>query len=209
MADKPDKWSILNDYGKTVITLASGLLVIAVTFSDKLPSANPNDWIRYPLYGLWIALLLAQVTGVWLLAALFGLLRRKDELEEVEEQLKATPTDTSSLQKRTKLASERDTWQESLKYGTFVSYLALLFVALCLCLLGFGSKRDAPLVKLIAQTRIQIASLRQQEPKNIQLLRLILLPPGETYRIEFSIPNQVTPSVAEIDAKTGEIRSLH
>lgn len=206
MADKPDKWSILNDYGKTVITLASALLAIAVTFSEKLPSADQTDWIRWPLNGLWLALLLAEITGVWLLAALFGLLRRKEELGELSS---ANSSDDALNQRKTELATECKAWEKALKSGTFVSYISLVAVAACLCALGFASKRDAPLVKLIGQARTQIAALRQLDVKSVQLIRLVLLPPGDTYRVEFSSPNQATPCVIEIDAKTGEIRSLH
>ena len=40
----PSQWTVLNDYSKTMITLASGLLVLSVTFSSQLLSKN-SDYV--------------------------------------------------------------------------------------------------------------------------------------------------------------------
>jgi hypothetical protein len=60
----PSQWTVLNDYSKTIITLASGLLVLSVTFSSQLLSKN-SDWIsNSTLTATWIALSLTIVAGV-------------------------------------------------------------------------------------------------------------------------------------------------
>ena len=74
---KPNPWSIIHEYSKTVITLATGFLAITVTFSGYLLEDIYSPYNVYLLAVCWIFLVLAIICG--LLAAVFlsGFLRKK------------------------------------------------------------------------------------------------------------------------------------
>ena len=69
ISDAPHRWSIINDYSKTVITLASGLLAVTVTFSSQLLGAQGSFGLIILLIISW--LLLVAAIGFALAAAAY------------------------------------------------------------------------------------------------------------------------------------------
>jgi hypothetical protein len=65
----PNPWDVLNDYSKTVITLSSGLLVITVTFLDRLLKTKIDPGLALLVILVWGCLILSIIAG--LLAAAF------------------------------------------------------------------------------------------------------------------------------------------
>jgi len=59
----PSAWEALLDYSKAVVTLASALLAITVTFVEKLVSAQSSEQQEW-LFAVWTSLLVALVAGV-------------------------------------------------------------------------------------------------------------------------------------------------
>ncbi len=60
----PSQWNIINDYSKTIITLASGLLAVTATFSGQLTGKSSDRWSTGLLIGTWILLVLTIFSGV-------------------------------------------------------------------------------------------------------------------------------------------------
>jgi len=60
----PNQWNSINDYSKTIITLASGLLAITVTFSGQLIGKSNDRWSTGLLIGTWIILVMTIFSGV-------------------------------------------------------------------------------------------------------------------------------------------------
>src|SRR5918911_5406871 len=67
-------WDARNDLSKTVISLASGSIVLTVTFSSSLiGSERANPW-NYLLFGSWVSFLITIIMAV---LSLFGFSRIK------------------------------------------------------------------------------------------------------------------------------------
>jgi hypothetical protein len=73
--NEPSHWTILSEYSKTVITLASALLAVTVTFAASLMPASASGYITWVLYGIWTLLFAAIVACLLLTAFIFQLLR--------------------------------------------------------------------------------------------------------------------------------------
>lgn len=61
-----------SDTAKQLITLASGILVLEVTFAKNIMDAKLDQNAKYLLTGSWILFLLSVMAGVWTLLALTG-----------------------------------------------------------------------------------------------------------------------------------------
>jgi len=142
MADQPHKWGILNDYAKSVITLATSLLALSVTFADKLGSNSPDILTRFLLGVIWFCLGLATICGVLLAATLFGVLRRRTRLEEIDRELAqsaqtAQPTLSTTLESdKVKLLGEVDQRERQLTIVTNGTYLAIIASVVAFFFLG-------------------------------------------------------------------------
>lgn len=69
-----------SDIAKQLITLASGILALEVTFAKNILDAKLDQTSRYLLSGSWIFFLLSVVAGVWSLLALTGSLGQSESL---------------------------------------------------------------------------------------------------------------------------------
>lgn len=78
--DAPNPWSIVNDYSKTVITIASGFLAVTVSFSSQLIGRDRNYGAIVALIVTWSLLVLAVALGVAAAALLVNYLRRGTHL---------------------------------------------------------------------------------------------------------------------------------
>jgi hypothetical protein len=72
----PSQWSALNDYSKTIITLASGLLALSVTFSGQVITKRADEISTALLVATWIFLVLAIASGVLTAVFLIEFLRK-------------------------------------------------------------------------------------------------------------------------------------
>lgn len=61
-----------SDIANQLITLASGILVLEVTFAKNIMDAKLDQFEKYLLSGSWILFLLSIIAGVWSLLALTG-----------------------------------------------------------------------------------------------------------------------------------------
>ena len=61
-----------SDIAKQLITLASGILALEVTFAKNIMDAKLDQNAKYLLTGSWILFLLSVTAGVWTLLALTG-----------------------------------------------------------------------------------------------------------------------------------------
>lgn len=68
--DAPHHLKLLNDYGKTAITLSLALLGLSVTFAEKLIKPPVDSIDAVLLIGLWLSLLLALIFGLFIAASL-------------------------------------------------------------------------------------------------------------------------------------------
>jgi outer membrane protein OmpA-like peptidoglycan-associated protein len=68
--DAPHHLKLLNDYGKTAITLSLALLGLSVTFAEKLIKPPVDSIDAVLLIGLWLSLLLALIFGLLIAASL-------------------------------------------------------------------------------------------------------------------------------------------
>jgi hypothetical protein len=71
----PNQWNALNDYSKTVITLASAFLAVTVTFSGQLMGKETNLASNRFLMGTWGLLVGAIACGVLTAAFVINYLR--------------------------------------------------------------------------------------------------------------------------------------
>lgn len=71
----PNQWVVLVDHSKVLITLATALLGVTVTFSDKLVVGNPGQ-AHTPLMILWVLLVFGIVLGVLSVAFAVNYLRK-------------------------------------------------------------------------------------------------------------------------------------
>ncbi len=83
MAPDPSPWSIVLDYSKTVITVATGLLTFTGTFSSKLyDGAHPPC----TLIAAWVLLLLSIAFSLYAIGRLTGYLMQKENNSESSER---------------------------------------------------------------------------------------------------------------------------
>jgi hypothetical protein len=68
--DAPHHLKLLNDYGKTAITLSLALLGLSVTFAEKLIKPPVDSLDAVLLIGLWLSLLLALGSGLLIAGSL-------------------------------------------------------------------------------------------------------------------------------------------
>lgn len=77
-APPPSQWAVLVDHSKSIITLATALLGLAVTFADKLLGDTPTAWLRGTLISTWVLLVAAIVFTAFALAFAVNYLRNGD-----------------------------------------------------------------------------------------------------------------------------------
>jgi hypothetical protein len=214
MADQPHKWAILNDYAKNVITLATSLLALSVTFADKLGSNSPDIRIRILLGAIWFFLGLSTISGVLLAAALFGVLRRKGRLEEVDAELASTtlpaPTRTALQEEKTRLSTESKARENQLTRVTNATYLSIICSVAAFFFLGVMPKSATIEVPQIVQkVTTEAAEIRNLKPADLKLLSLELSANGDLYTIQLLPPGTATPLTIEVSSLDGKIRKFH
>jgi hypothetical protein len=82
VGDLPNRWNVLNEYSKTIITLSSALLALTVTFSDKLVSVSATTYSRYFIAVSWILLLVSIIFGLLVAASVYNYLKKKETSTE-------------------------------------------------------------------------------------------------------------------------------
>ncbi len=75
--NKPNPWGVINDYSKTVITLATGFLALTITFSGHLLGRQNPRGLLCLLIGCWVLLVFAIICGLLAAAFLSNFLRGK------------------------------------------------------------------------------------------------------------------------------------
>jgi len=73
----PSPWEIIQDYTKTVITLATAILAFTITFATKLTGPAPDFYMKLLIALTWSVLVLAIIFGLWAAARLTNFLRGK------------------------------------------------------------------------------------------------------------------------------------
>ena len=73
----PSPWEIIQDYTKTVITLATAILAFTITFATKLTGPAPDFYMKSLIASTWSVLVLAIIFGLWAAARLANFLRGK------------------------------------------------------------------------------------------------------------------------------------
>jgi len=69
-----------SDTAKQLITLASGILALEVTFAKSILDAKLDQTTKFLLGGSWVLFLLSVVAGVWSLLAITGSLGQAETL---------------------------------------------------------------------------------------------------------------------------------
>jgi hypothetical protein len=64
----------VSDVAKQLITLATGVLVLEITFAKNIQDSSLDRAAKHLLAGSWLLFLLSVVAGVWTLLALTGCL---------------------------------------------------------------------------------------------------------------------------------------
>lgn len=78
---KKNAFAFAQDCTKQIITLATGVIALEITFSKDFVGALAASSRVYALLS-WLSLLLSVIFGVWTLLALTGELERKEEKSE-------------------------------------------------------------------------------------------------------------------------------
>lgn len=95
MSELPNRWSVLTDFSKTVITLASALLAATITFSGQLLAGLGGTCWVHAIRASWVCLILA------ILAALVAAGQAYTYLFEREKrQSSASPSKEESAAER-------------------------------------------------------------------------------------------------------------
>jgi hypothetical protein len=214
MAEQPHKWAILNDYAKSVITLATSLLALSVTFADKLGSSSPDVVTRFLLGTIWFCLGLSTVCGVLLVAALFGVLRRKTRLEEIENELGQTGQPSTlvvALQnEKAKSLREVDERERQLTVVTNGTYLAIIASVAAFFFLGVQQRSPKlQLSDLVEAATREAGAMRNVKPADLKLVAVELSPRGDIYTVQLMPQASAAPWVLEISASDGRIQKFH
>lgn len=73
----PNPWVIINDYTKTIVALASGLLAVTITFSGQILGGGISSSQKVFLASAWVLLVVTILSGVaaeaWLTTYLRGI----------------------------------------------------------------------------------------------------------------------------------------
>lgn len=72
----------VRDTAKQLITLATGIIALTVTFSNDFLKATTTG--RWMVHGAWYLLLLSAAAGVWVLMAVTGALGSKRQLSHTD-----------------------------------------------------------------------------------------------------------------------------
>jgi hypothetical protein len=68
-SENPSPWEVVNDYAKTVISVAAGFLALSVTFSSR---SEVSWWTYAWLIVCWLFLVLTVAFALWTIAKLTG-----------------------------------------------------------------------------------------------------------------------------------------
>jgi hypothetical protein len=187
--DKPSSWEVLEEYSKTVITLASALLAVSVTFSGNILSKDPNIVILGILYFIWFSLLFAIVLGLLVAGFIYRFL-------EAEETPPATPAEGNSGANDPKASMNE--WKSRARTAANYAYLSLGVAAVLFVLLGIFTPRvswDATQsfrearqvvseIAKIPSTNLELQTLNFRKQENIYELQLMDTQTNKVYEIE-------------------------
>lgn len=213
MADKPERTSFLSDYAKTVITLGSALLALAVTFSDKVVSPTSPDWVGHVLQTLWVTLVLACFGALWMVAYLTSFLRLNEQMDVqkaiADSSASTAPDKATANEKLNDLRGKSDAADGRLSKGTDFSYWMLGISLILIVVLGFAPRTDnLESAKIVARAKKEIAQMRNIQPDRLTLVVLKRSHDSECYCLVFSVPGNTNRFQVKIDAKDGRIREL-
>jgi hypothetical protein len=138
-------WDARNDLSKTVISLASGSIVLTVTFSSSLiGSERANPW-NYLLFGSWVSFLVTiimAVVSLWISTSLKKLpasfADQKSKIREVIENEGSSEDIVNAIEK-----SSPNYWRVSRWSGRFHHASLIMFIVALLLLGLFGWRRFA------------------------------------------------------------------
>lgn len=75
MAEKDlGPWSVVNDYTKTVVTLAAAILAFTAAFASRVTVISNEVWISYVLYFAWLLLVVSIAAALFSAGRLTGYL---------------------------------------------------------------------------------------------------------------------------------------
>lgn len=149
-AEPPNSSEILQDFTKTAATLASGLLVLTVTFAEKVLGNGSVSETRF-LLGTWILLIVAMLFSILSTASL------RNHLLDKETSL---PTDLSAEAKK---AAETKTRRKRKRAAFFanLSFYSLLLAGIGFVIVGdarLGRRADGAPQTMVAGARAAISS---------------------------------------------------
>ena len=64
-AERPNAWAVLVEYTKTLVTLASALLALTVTFASQIVPKGVQDVERWALIAAWGFLIFTIICAIW------------------------------------------------------------------------------------------------------------------------------------------------
>ena len=133
-------WKTKIDLAKTIVSLASGALILTLTFGDKLlQGVTVTDWWRYCLPAAWIALVISAAMGSISLWAGLSFKRArwlmhydKDELyseydlrNSLEKRLSSEPNTNEAIRKVLKDVELQPNWVSSIKWQNGIALYSL------------------------------------------------------------------------------------
>ena len=74
-----DPWSQLNEWGKTVITLASALLALLVTFIKDIVGEFDSDWSSRGVYAILVLLVVTVMSALLSMAKISNVSKIKSK----------------------------------------------------------------------------------------------------------------------------------
>ena len=199
IADAPNLLAFYGDYAKTVITLGTGLLAIAVTFMEKLVGDAPSKAASVGIGALWVTLVLAVLAGLWIIAYSSSVLRLTAKCQAAEVALEGakkpigpspTPPDPAAIRAAETAFNEAtkrlDEERERLRGGVNVSYWMLGIAAIAFVFLGFNRSRpEASFGQVVEAARNAIA-LAKKAPvtPTLEFISMTLAPTQDFYILE-------------------------
>jgi hypothetical protein len=111
LSPPPSSWEILQDFTKTAATLASGLLVLTVTFAEKVLGNGTSPETKYLLW-TWVLLIMAILFSILSTASLRNYLIDKEATDPVtlSDKEKTGKTDEQkaiALQKKEEKSAQK------------------------------------------------------------------------------------------------------